>query len=178
VRRVVVTGSESTGKTTLAAALATRFACPWSAEFARAYAAGASAPLTASDVEPIALGQIANQERAIALASTLVVHDTDLLSTVIYARHYYGRCPRWIEDDAERRLADLYLLCAPDVPWIADPQRDRPHQREELHALFDAELRRQRATVVEITGDWPARTDRATAAVQELCTASPTRQAP
>ena len=52
--------------------------------------------------------------------------DQDLLSTVVYARHYYGDCPPWIERLAVERLGDLYLLCPPDVPWSADRRRDRP----------------------------------------------------
>jgi cytidylate kinase len=113
LRRVVVTGSECTGKTTLARELATHFGTSWSPEYAREYAIGTGSPLTLADVDAIARGQIAGEEEAVRRATRLVVHDTDLLSTVVYSRHYYGRCPEWVERAARDRRADLYLLARP-----------------------------------------------------------------
>lgn len=172
MKRVVVTGSESTGKTTLAADLARHFRTTWVPEFARAYldekAARTGKSLDASDVEPIARGQIMAEDGGAALARGLLVLDTDLVSTTIYARHYYGDCPAWIEAAARERKADLYLLCDTDVPWIADPQRDRPHMREHMHALFVAALETLGATYVTIRGSWLARQDAAIAAVNGL----------
>ena len=76
----------------------------------------------------------------------VVVKDTDLVSTVVYASHYYGSCPAWIERAARERLGDLYLLLHPDVPWVADGlQRDRPADRARLHQLFRERLRPRRA---------------------------------
>ena len=171
-RRAVVTGSESTGKTSLAPRLARHFSTVWSGEFAREYLdrrqRETGLGLDASDVEPIARGQVAGEDRQAREASRLLVLDTDLVSTVVYARHYYGHCPAWIEQAARERLADLYLLLAPDVPWTADPQRDRGDQREEMHALFRATLDEFGANVVEIRGDWPQRFTRAVAAIETL----------
>jgi nicotinamide riboside kinase len=76
----------------------------------------------------------------------------------VYANHYYGACPAWVEREASRRLADLYLLLHPDVPWVEDGlQRDRPAGRAHLHGLFRQRLSALGAPVVNITGDWPAR---------------------
>ena len=70
-------------------------------------------------------------------ASRLLIQDTDLLSSVLYSRHYYGDCPHWIEVAFEKRPADLYLLADIDIPWVPDGgQRDRGHRREEMHELF------------------------------------------
>ncbi len=172
--RVVVTGSEATGKTTLAAILAADFRAPWSSEEARHYLDRVARPLGADDVEPIARGQIAGEDRAIAAAGELVLHDTDLLSTMVYARHYYGACPEWIEQAVERRLADLYLLCHPDVPWIADGlYHDRGFRRDEMHALFVAALSEAGARVVHIRGDWTARQGIARRAVEGLLGVQP-----
>jgi HTH-type transcriptional regulator, transcriptional repressor of NAD biosynthesis genes len=62
----------------------------------------------------------------------------------------------------------LYLLMRPDVPWIADGVRDRGHRREEMHALFEATLRRLQLTYVEIGGDWDARFASAVRAIDAL----------
>jgi NadR type nicotinamide-nucleotide adenylyltransferase len=167
--RVVVSGSECTGKTTLASELAARLGAPWSPEAARAYAERVARELTADDVEPIAREQIGGEDAAEArAASGLLVCDTDLVSTVVYARHYYGACPAWIETAARERRGDLYLLLRPDVPWRADGVRDRPRVREELHALFEAALRASGARVVTIGGAWDERRAAAVAAVAAL----------
>ncbi len=165
---IVVSGSECTGKTTLAKDLAARFGASWSAEFAREYVDRKSAPLDASDVEAIARGQVAAEDAARAGGAPVVVKDTDLVSTVVYARHYYGACPAWIERAARERLGVLYLLLHPDVPWVADGlQRDRPASRAEVHELFARTLAEFGARVVDITGGWEARRTSAVAAVNQ-----------
>ena len=167
--RVALVGGESTGKTTLAAALAAELDAPWVPEYAREYAAAVGRPLTAADVEPVERGQLALQDAAAPRASGVVVLDTDLVSTVVYARHYYGRCPRWIEQAARDRRADLYLLLHPDVPWVADPQRDQPRARAALHARFEATLAAlELPLVVHVAGTWPERARTARAAIARL----------
>ncbi|MBI1810179.1 MAG: ATP-binding protein, partial [Gemmatimonadetes bacterium] len=140
-RRLVVTGPESTGKTTLAGALAAQFGAPCLPEAARGYAEARRAEgraLTADDAEPIARAAIAAEDAALAAAPPLLVLDTDLVSTVVYTRHYYGGAPAWMEDEARGRRGHLYLLCDVDLPWTPDGVRDRPvarrvddHEREQ-----------------------------------------------
>jgi NadR type nicotinamide-nucleotide adenylyltransferase len=168
-RRVVITGSESTGKTRLAHDLGVHFGAPWVPEFARSYAdaqALAGRTLDATDVEPIARGTIDRQDSALGDAGELVFFDTDLVSTVVYARHYYGSCPAWIEVAARERIGDLYLVCDIDVPWIADGVRDVPHQRAHMHALFARQLESLGARVTIIRGAWEERFQRAITAVE------------
>ncbi len=64
-RRVVLTGSECTGKTQIVQALAAHFDCPFSAEGARLYLDRQSMALTAQDIEPIACEQIAQEDAAV-----------------------------------------------------------------------------------------------------------------
>jgi NadR type nicotinamide-nucleotide adenylyltransferase len=166
---VVLTGSECTGKTTLARELAARYATVWLPEYARAYLSMRRRALSLADVEPIARGQIAAEDALARGDRRLLIQDTDLVSTLVYGRHYYGECPGWIADAARSRLADLYLLLHPDVPWIADGlQRDRPEGRDEIHALFDDALRSLGARVVDVRGSWDARRAAAISAIGAL----------
>jgi NadR type nicotinamide-nucleotide adenylyltransferase len=170
--RVVVIGSESTGKTVLAEQLAAHYQAPLAPEFVRRHAQAKGAPLEASDVEQIARGQLALEDAAAASAarsdSPLVILDTDLNSTVVYARHYYEFCPAWIDEAARSRRADLYLILDIDVPWVADPQRDRERRRPEMHRLFLDRLEEIAARYVEVNGSWDDRFAHATSAIDAL----------
>jgi len=152
VKKVCLTGGESTGKTQLARALAGHFHAPMVEEFVRGYAARRHGPLEFADHGPIARGQMALEDAAIADADGVVILDTDLVSTVVYCEHYFGRCPPWIQNAAKARMADLYLLLMPDIPWVGDGVRDRAGARDEMHALFRAALDAMGARVVEIGG--------------------------
>lgn len=169
--RVVLIGPESTGKTWLARELATHYGVPWAAEHARQYVEGRGEPLAAADVDAIGRGQQAGEDAALAEAegSALVVLDTDLVSTMVYSRHYYGSCPQWIEEDAARRLSDLYLLHDVDVGWVPDGhQRAQPERRAELFEFFRRTLLALGARTADISGAWDERRRRAVAAVDAL----------
>jgi NadR type nicotinamide-nucleotide adenylyltransferase len=163
--KVVVTGSESTGKTELARKLADHFHAPVSQEFVRHYAADRGGKLTFEDHGPIARGQIQAEDAAIGHANEIVVLDTDLVSTVVYCEHYFGESPSWVETGARLRAADLYLLMKPDVPWMPDGVRDRPDQRDEMHQLFKKKLDQFGLKYVEIGGSAEERFSRAVEAV-------------
>jgi NadR type nicotinamide-nucleotide adenylyltransferase len=161
--RIVVTGSESTGKTLLAQQLAQHYGVPWVAEFARDYALLKAIALTADDVDAIAAGQIAREDAALRQAQGIVILDTDLVSTLVYAEQYYGAVPSWIASTAKERLADLYLLCDIDLPWIADAVRDAQHQRRQMHDAFSQHLKRFGARYYVVSGTGPERLSRAIA---------------
>ncbi|HEY0142917.1 MAG TPA: ATP-binding protein [Thermoanaerobaculia bacterium] len=166
--RICLTGPESTGKSELARRLARELGAACVPEFARDYAQHLDRDLTADDVEPIAAGCIAYEERHAADAE-LVLLDTDLISTVVYARHYYGACPQWIERAAAVRRADLYLLMDIDVAWKPDPARDAdPSQREVLFVKFSEALEEYRATYRVVSGAWEVRYRLAAALVSEV----------
>lgn len=166
-RDVVLIGPEASGKSTLAAALAAELGAPWLPEAARLFVETEPTPLSAATVAPIARLAMSLDDAARASAPPLLIHDTDLVSTVVYARHYYGECPAWIEDEARARRADLYLLCRPNLPWEADGVRDRPHVREELFTAFRDELARMGATVTTIDGLGARREHEAIAAIRD-----------
>lgn len=157
-RRIVVTGPESTGKSTLAVALGARLQAPVVPEAARLYAElRPERALTAHDVAPIARLAIAMDDASLALHPALEVLDTDLVSTVVYARHYYGEAPAWIEAEARKRRADLYLLCTTDLPWQSDGVRDRPDDRETLSRAFDDAMVEFACPTERVSGEGEAR---------------------
>jgi NadR type nicotinamide-nucleotide adenylyltransferase len=149
---VVVTGSECTGKTTLATALAREYGVECVPEYVRQFIATMGGRPQYSDHGPIARGQKALEDEYRARARKLLIHDTDLISTVTYCRHYFGRCPEWIEADASVRRAGLYLLCEIDVPWQDDGLRDRGERRKEMHEIFRSVLDDLGATYVVVSG--------------------------
>jgi Predicted ATPase/kinase involved in NAD metabolism len=168
VMHVVVTGSECTGKSTLARQLAGQYGIEHVPEFVRDFARTVGGRLQFSDHGPIARGQIALEDEYSARDSDLVIHDTDLMSTVVYCRHYFGHCPAWIEAAAADRRRDLYLGCDIDVPWIADGVRDRGERRDEMHALFVTALNESGARWELMRGDEASRLRRAKTLVDGL----------
>jgi NadR type nicotinamide-nucleotide adenylyltransferase len=168
MKRVVLTGSESVGKTELAARLGEHFGVPVAAEFVRSYAAQRGGTLGFNDHGPIARGQMASEDAAIARAKDIVILDTDLVSTVIYCEHYFKACPEWIREEATKRAAELYLLLKPDIPWVADGVRDRGTRREEMHELFRSQLERMKVRYVEIGGEREERFSAAVRAIGQL----------
>ncbi len=165
LRRVVVTGSECVGKTTLALQLGAHFGVEVVPEFVRAYAERKGQPLDADDHAAITHGQIAALDVYAARAAALLIQDTDLLSTVTYCHHYTGQCAAFIEALALTHRADLYLLLDIDVPWQADGVRDRGDRRAEVQQLFEQTLSSFGANVVRIRGGW---TERAAAAISAI----------
>jgi NadR type nicotinamide-nucleotide adenylyltransferase len=160
---VCLIGPECTGKTTLAERLAAHFGASWVPEFAREYALRVERALTVEDAIPIALGEMALLDAA--ADGGLLILDTDLISTVVYSRYYYGSCPEWIEREALSRRADFYLLMDIDVPWADDAVRDSADSRIALFGQFVSALAEFGASVVKIGGSWE---ERFAAAVREI----------
>jgi HTH-type transcriptional regulator, transcriptional repressor of NAD biosynthesis genes len=173
VNRIVIFGTESTGKTTLAQRLAVHFGEPWSPEFVREFWDLNAGTITAADLDAIARGQIANEEEAAAGAGRVVFHDTDLLTCEIWDDLLFpGACPSWVRVEADRRSRrqGVYLLCDADVPFAPDPQRCFRDEaaRERVRQLFRRELVSRGLPMVEICGDWPERERAAIAAVENV----------
>ncbi len=170
--RIVLTGSESVGKTTMAGQLAAHFGTLVVPEFVRDYANQKGAPLDFLDHGPIARGQMALEDATIAEArrrgDRLLFHDTDLLSTVVYCQHYFGQCPTFIETLAIERRPAQYLLLDVDVPWVPDGVRDRGDRREELQSLFRTTLERFAAPFTIVSGEWAKRLEQAVEIVESL----------
>ena len=172
VRRIVLSGTESTGKTQLAQRLAAHFGEPWAAEYAREYW-DAHGGIAAGDLDAIGRGQVANEDAAAARARQVVFCDTDLITCVLWNDLLFpGHCPAWVRAAADERARGvaLYLLCDADVPWAPDPQRCFPDEagRERSRRLWREALVSRGLPVVEIRGGWAERERAAIAAVGGL----------
>ena len=184
VFRIVLFGPESTGKSTLAERLATRFAAPWSPEFVREYWDTHAGVIGPADLEAIARGQVAGEEaalaRAVATGAPVVFHDTDLLTCTIWDDLLFpGACPPWARPEAARRAraASLYLFCDTDLPWSPDPQRCFPDEagRAMCRGVFLEAVERGGVRWTRVYGTERERETRAIAAVEMLLNRCSTR---
>lgn len=168
--RIVLTGAECTGKTTLTKALARHYAEPWTGEFVRDYVSRLDRPLQPSDLEPIAMGQLALEDSANDQAKRLVLHDTNLLSSILYANHYFDAQIKRADEAFLQRDYALYLLCTPGgIEWEPDPgQREGPEARDALHRIFEHELKQRKLPYVELKGSGEERFDGAISAIDAL----------
>lgn len=146
--KVVLFGSESTGKTTLAAQLADHYQTRWVPEFMREYLERKwktkGKLISKEDLLPIAKGQLYSEIDAQKKVENLLICDTNLLELKVYSEYYYnGFCPEFIKEQVSKSDFDIYLLTYVDTPWEEDILRDRPHNREEMFSIFEAELKKQ-----------------------------------
>lgn len=170
MKRIVLTGAECTGKSTLAQALSGYYGEPWTTEFVREYVNPLDRELTREDLEPIAKGQIATEDANLSKAKRFVLHDTNLLSSIIYANHYFGEVIDWVNEAFLARDYTLYLLCTPHgIDWQDDPgQRDSPAARTELQAKFKESLDALQLPYVELSGDATERFGEAIQAIDAM----------
>jgi HTH-type transcriptional repressor of NAD biosynthesis genes len=164
--RVCLIGPECTGKTETAKRLAGHFGTVWVPEFAREYAEGVGRELTYADVEAIGRGQIANEDRISPNASSILILDTDLISTWVYSNAYYGAAPEWIEPEARRRRADLYLLTDIDIAFEPDDARAADEHRPAHLIAFREALAHFGAKWELISGVGELRVERAVTAIE------------
>ena len=165
---VVLMGAESTGKTTLAAALAKHYKTAWAAEYLRLFVDNKGALPEESDVYAIAQGHLKLVARMRPKARRVLFVDTDLFTTCVYQRIYFGTCPSDIEKSALRHRSGLYLFTEPDIPWEPDPgQRASPEERLRSHALLRAETEKHALNTVSIKGTHTKRLITAVAAVDQ-----------
>ena len=156
-RRVVVLGSESTGTTTLAAALAERLGTTWVPEYGREWTAvrpgGLESPWHSAEFDLVAQAQARLEDDAARSAPRpVVVCDTDVLATSVWHERYVGRRSPSVEALAATRRPDLYLLTAVDIPFVDDGMRDGEHLREWMHERFLAVLADQPVPWAVVSG--------------------------
>ncbi len=164
----VLTGPESSGKSTLAEALAGHFQRQWIAEAAREM-------LTAAVYEATDLLQIAEaQQRAEQPhAGDLTFADTDLQTIYIWWQERFGPAPSSLVQAYARQSRRFYLLCQPDLPWQPDPLRQNPHDRGRLFDLYERDLRTRGLPYEIVSGAGSPRIEQAIATVKRVLAAQP-----
>jgi NadR type nicotinamide-nucleotide adenylyltransferase len=123
VRRVRLVGAESTGKSTLALRLASRFGTVCAQEYARPWLATKPGRCDPEDIPAIARGQVAAEDALARQADRLLFCDTDALTTLVWSEHLFGDAPAWLREAARARRYDLTLLLDTDAPWTDDGTR-------------------------------------------------------
>ena len=133
--KIIITGPESSGKTTLCRTLSKHFNIPFTKEYARGYINKLEREYTQNDLLSIAKGQLESE-----LSSQLL--DTDLITIKIWSEYKYESCDKWILDQIEKQKTEnrFYLLCSPDIPWQADNQRENPNDREDIFKIYKQKL--------------------------------------
>ena len=95
MKKIVLIGPESTGKTTLAKALAKHYDCNYVPEYARQYINDLNRPYQKEDIVTIAKKQIELEETKEKKEPFLFL-DTDLIVCKIWSKFKYGECHPWI----------------------------------------------------------------------------------
>lgn len=149
-KHIVVTGPESSGKTTLAHNLAEELNCSVVPEMARQYLNRLKRPYEINDLYKIAVWQMAWEDSLLPKKGR--ISDTDLLTLKIWSQEKFGTCDPRIENEFIIRKPHLYLLCVPDIPWEPDPQRENPNDRDRLFEMYKKELDHFRYPYIEVKG--------------------------
>lgn len=149
MNRIVITGPESSGKTTLAKELAHLLGVPLVLEYARSYLEVNGPVYSFKDLEAIAEQQLANERSMFAEGHEHVVCDTDILTLIIWAQEKFDLIPdTWMSQYDSIGSESLYLLCSPDIPWEADPLRENPQDRWRLFHKYEQWLEGKRNHVM------------------------------
>jgi NadR type nicotinamide-nucleotide adenylyltransferase len=166
--KVVITGPESSGKTTLTQALAKHFKTDYVPEYARQYLEAKNSDYVKDELLIIAKGQIRIEDEYQQMNKPLIICDTSLEVIKVWSEWKYSNCDPFIEEQARLRLPNLFLLLKPDFPWQPDPLRENPDDRTELFAYYQKLLKGYKTNVVEIIGSSKERLLTAIEAIDQM----------
>lgn len=164
--KIGITGPESTGKTTLSLQLSSHYQIDVIAEYAREYLSIVNGFYTKTDLDKIALRQYEYMTEQVD--QNLLICDTEMLVMKVWSEFKYGNCSPLVKSLWEMQKIDLYLLCAPDIPFEEDPLRENPEQREQLFEIYKAELEKANCKFVIISGHDNQRFKKSVTAIDNL----------
>ncbi len=153
IKKIAITGPESTGKTTLATELAEYFNTVAVPEYAREYIENLNRPYNYNDILKIARKQHSLEKEYAKRANKLLICDTELIVTKIWCEYRYKKCHQWIIDNVLLQDFDLYILCNIDLAWEYDEIRENPNNRLELFNLYENELRKNSFNYKIVSGN-------------------------
>ncbi len=170
MKLVVVTGVESTGKSTLAQALAAHYQAPCVNEYAREFLEGLGRPYQEADLPSIARGQLNAQQAAAASRPPLLIADTDLSVIAIWGLFKYNRMPTGVAELLQHNLPQLYLLPHWDMHWQPDPFRENPDaaSRQTLYTMYQQLLATTGVPVVQLQGNQQQQLQQALKAINQI----------
>jgi NadR type nicotinamide-nucleotide adenylyltransferase len=174
LKKIVIIGPESTGKSTLCEQLAQHYDASWCPEFAREYLLTNGMNYSYNDLLTIARGQVAMEEEysqsAVGSRQSLLFIDTDMYVMKVWCEFVFGKCHKWITDRIAERKYDLYLLCNIDLPWVKDELREYPDlvTREKLYHIYKNLLSNQPVPWADISGNYDERLEKAITAVNKI----------
>ena len=150
--KIVITGPECIGKTTLSTALAKYYDTHVVSEYARVYLANKlDTPYTKDDLLSIAKGTVTKQK--LVERRDLVICDTGMLVMYIWGKVKFGSAHPEISQMLDDDTVDLYILPHWDIPFVEDPLRESNGDREVLHRLYKKELEKRSLPFTEVKGD-------------------------
>ena len=170
VKRVCLLGAESTGKSTLAEALANRYDTLWNPEYGRPYTQigrPAGAPWTSSEFTHIARIHCWYEDFLAKLARRVLFSDTDAFTTAVFHEVYLGTAATGFEALLERPY-DLFVVCGLDVPWRHDGIREFEAQRRSMHERYVEHARTSGSPWLLVEGPHDRRVEEAAAAVDRV----------
>lgn len=138
--KIVLTGAESTGKSTLAQSLSEQFNGIYIPELARSYIENLQRKYTYTDIEKIARLQI-EIEKELYKQQQIFFFDTWLIITKVWFDFVYGKHPEWLHHAISKSNIGLFIVCDIDIPWMEDPVRENGGEnRQKLHNIYISEL--------------------------------------
>ena len=149
---IAISGPESSGKTSLAIALARELGCAYIPEIARFYLKD-KPNYTFEDVAHIARLQLEALQKAKSYSnSEYIILDSDHLVLEIWFQEKFNRLPPDWEPYKALWEIDFHVLCSPDIPWEPDPLRENPFDRDRLYGRYHELLERDEANFMLVKG--------------------------
>ncbi len=163
--RIALLGGESTGKTTLAQALAKALNTAWVPEFGRTLWERQEGRLSFEDMALIGRTQVEHEVQMAQRAQGCLICDTTPLTTCLYSEWMFGRVDPALRAWAERRYT-LTLLCDTDIPFEQDGTRQQADFRLMQQARYRQELTARGIPFVVVSGSLEQRVAQAVDAVR------------
>ena len=138
--KVIITGPESTGKSTLAKNLSNYLGEPFVPEYARYFLPALKEPYSASHLVDIARGQNFWHKLYESNNKKMLICDTGVEAIDIWFQYRFGAIDPQIRELFKADEECVYLLCKPDIPWEEDPLRETPNQRPQIFNSFESML--------------------------------------